>query len=80
VAAFIVGIDTPAGFWLNMLGVLTGSLGSAITSPLAAVAMAALYYDLRIRNEGLDLELMVAKLKENQPSAPGPSPSAALPG
>jgi hypothetical protein len=79
IAAFVVGITTPAGFWLNMLGVVTGSIGSALTSPLAVVAMATLYYDLRIRNEGLDLELMIAKLRDSAPAA-AQSPSAALPG
>jgi hypothetical protein len=62
IAALVVGLETPTGFVLNMLGVITGSIASALTSPLAVVAMATLYYDLRIRNEGLDLELMVAKL------------------
>ena len=79
-AAFFVGPETPAGFWLNLVGVVTGSLASALTSPLAVVAMAVLYYDLRTRNEGLDLELLVAKLHETTPSTqPGPS-SAVLPG
>ena len=79
-AAFFAGPETPAGFWLNLVGVVTGSLASALTSPLAVVAMAVLYYDLRTRNEGLDLELLVAQLRETTPSTqPGPS-SAVLPG
>lgn len=80
IAAAVVGIETPTGFWLNMLGVVFGSLASALTSPLAVVAVAVLYYDLRIRHEGLDLELMVAKLKETAASASTQSPPAALPG
>jgi hypothetical protein len=80
IAAFVVGLETPAGFGLNMLGVITGSVASALTSPLAVVAMAVLYYDLRIRHEGLDLELMVAKLREAAPPASGQAQSTALPG
>ena len=70
-AAFMVGPETPAGFWLNLVGVLTGSIASALTSPLAVVAMAVLYYDLRTRNEGLDLELLVARLHETTAVLPG---------
>lgn len=80
IAAFVVGLETPTGFWLNMLGVITGSIASALTSPLAVVAMAVLYYDLRIRNEGLDVELMIAKLRETASSPSGQSPTAVLPG
>lgn len=79
-ASFIAGPETPAGFWLNLAGVLTGSIASALTSPLAVVAMAVLYYDLRTRNEGLDLELLVAKLHETTPAAQPGASSAVLPG
>ena len=80
IAGFLAGPGTPAGFWLNLVGVVTGSLASALTGPLAVVAMAVLYYDLRTRNEGLDLELMVAKLSQAVPSAQPGSSSAPLPG
>jgi hypothetical protein len=78
-AAFFAGPETPAGFWLNLAGVVTGSIASALTSPLAVVAMAVLYYDLRSRNEGLDVELLVARLHEAPPVSQ-PKPSSALPG
>jgi hypothetical protein len=79
VAAMVAGPETTAGFWLNLVGVVTGSIGSALTGPLAVVAMAVLYYDLRIRNEGLDVELLVAKLGQAGSAQSGPS-SAVLPG
>ena len=79
VAAMVAGPETAAGFWLNLVGVVTGSIGSALTGPLAVVAMAVLYYDLRIRNEGLDVELLVARLGQGAPAQSGPS-SAVLPG
>ena len=79
-AAVFAGPETSAGFWLNLVGVVTGSIASALTSPLAVVAMAVLYYDLRTRNEGLDLELLVAKLRDTTPSAQSGPSSAVLPG
>ena len=78
-AAFVVGPESRAGFWLNLVGAVTGAIGSALTSPLAVVAMAVLYYDLRTRNEGLDVELLVARLQA-PPTAPSGPPSAVLPG
>jgi hypothetical protein len=79
VAAMMAGPETTIGFWLNMLGVVTGSIASALTGPLAVVAMVVLYYDVRIRKEGLDLELLVAGLRQPAPAA-GASSSAVLPG
>ena len=63
IASVLAGPETSTGFWLNMCGVITGSIGSGLTSPLAVVAMGVLYYDLRIRKEGLDLEVMIAGLR-----------------
>lgn len=68
-AAFMAGPETTTGFWLNMAGVVAGSLAAAFTSPLAVVAMAVLYYDLRVRKEGLDLELMIAGLGGDAPAS-----------
>ena len=80
IAAWFAGPKTTTALWLNMLGVLTGSIASALTGPLAVVAMAVLYYDVRIRKEGLDLELLVAGLRQTAPSTPSSSSSAVLPG
>jgi len=71
-AAMIAGPETTTGFWLNLSGAVTGAAASAVTSPLAVVAMAVLYYDLRIRKEGLDLEIMIAGLGGDSTSAPPP--------
>jgi hypothetical protein len=69
VAAMMAGPETSTAFWLNMAGVIAGSIAGAFTGPLAIIAMAVLYYDLRIRKEGLDLELMIADLRAEAPSA-----------
>jgi hypothetical protein len=69
VAAMLAGPESSTAFWLNMAGVIAGSIAGAFTGPLAIIAMAVLYYDLRIRKEGLDLELMIADLRADTPAA-----------
>lgn len=70
-AAAMAGPDSSTFFWMNLLGTVTGSIGGAFTAPLMIVAFAVLYYDLRVRNEGLDLQLMLAGL--DAPAAPAPT-------
>ena len=62
VAAVMAGPESSGGFWFNLLGTISGSIGGAFTAPLMIVAFAVLYYDLRVRREGLDLQLMMANL------------------
>jgi hypothetical protein len=50
-------------------------VASAFTGPLVIIALAVLYYDLRIRKEGLDLQVMISDLGRRAPEAP-----AVLPG
>jgi hypothetical protein len=75
VASMMAGPETTSGFWLTLGGVVAGSIASAFTGPLAIIAVAVLYYDLRVRKEGLDLQLMISDLGRPAPDAP-----AALPG
>lgn len=77
--AMLAGPGTAAAFWLNLAGALTGAVAGAISGPIMIVALALLYYDARIRQEGLDLQIMMAALDPPPPSAT-PAPSAALPG
>jgi hypothetical protein len=78
VAATMAGPDTSMFFWMNLLGTITGAVGGAFTAPLMIVAFAVLYYDLRVRNEGLDLQLMLAGLEAADRGSP-PAP-ALVPG
>jgi hypothetical protein len=48
---------------------LIGSLGSIFVAPLMTVAMTVMYFDLRIRKEGLDLEMMAKELGVASPNA-----------
>lgn len=51
---------------------LFGILAQVVTAPIWAVAIVLLYYDLRIRKEGFDLEMMARdfEIPEAQPYAP----------
>jgi Membrane domain of glycerophosphoryl diester phosphodiesterase len=62
-AAMMAGPEGSMAFWMNLLGTITGSIGGAFTGPLMIVAFAVLYYDLRVRQEGLDLNVMIANLE-----------------
>ncbi len=42
--------------WLQIVTAIAGGLGGVITGPLLAITMALIYYDLRIRKEGFDIE------------------------
>lgn len=53
---------------------------SALTTPLSAAVLAVLYFDLRVRKEGFDLELLAHRLGVDPSTVPGidlrpPSPS-----
>ena len=67
-------------FWMNLFGTISGSIGGAFTAPLMIVAFAVLYYDLRVRNEGLDLQLMLANLNAASTPAGSVPSSTPLPG
>src|SRR5207245_5904465 len=47
-----------------------GFLSTSLVGPLATIALTLIYYDLRVRKEGFDLQLMMATLQpESSPSA-----------
>jgi hypothetical protein len=61
-AAMIAGLETTTGFWLNIVGAVTGSVGTTLTTPFMIIGLALIYYDARIREEGFDVELALASL------------------
>jgi hypothetical protein len=77
VGALMAGPESTMAFWLTLAGTLTGALGDAISSPLTAVAFALLYYDARVRHEGLDLQIMMDALGDGSAGLAPPRPSAA---
>ena len=60
--AMFMGVDTWPGFWLNVAGAVLGTIGTTVTSPFMIIGLALIYYDARIREEGFDLEVMLAAL------------------
>jgi hypothetical protein len=58
--------------------VVGGTLGSMLTTPYSAAVVALLYFDLRVRKEGLDLQLIAEGVDvRRDPDAPLPAPLVA---
>jgi hypothetical protein len=58
--------------------VVGGTLGSVLTTPYSAAVVALLYFDLRVRKEGLDLQLIAEGADvRRDPDAPLPAPLVA---
>jgi hypothetical protein len=53
--------------WLTIPSLLVGGVGGAATAPLLMICFAIAYYDLRVRKEGFDLQLMMANLEGDTP-------------
>lgn len=67
-AAFMAGIETRTGMWLNIVAAFTGTIGTTLTAPFMIIGLALLYYDARIREEGFDLEVTLAALDGGTPA------------
>jgi hypothetical protein len=58
--------------------VVGGTVGSVLTTPYSAAVVARLYFDLRVRKEGLDLQLIAEGADvRRDPDAPLPAPLVA---
>ena len=58
--------------------VVGGTIGAVLTTPYSAAVVALIYFDLRVRKEGLDLQLIAEGTGvERDPDAPLPVPFAA---
>lgn len=60
-----------------IVGQVFGNLVTLVLYPFAAVLITVIYYDLRIRNEAFDLELMAGGLQDAQGGALPPAAGAA---
>ena len=56
--AVLLGADSMSEIAFAALTTLIGLLIAAITYPLWAAVVTVMYYDLRVRNEGFDLQLL----------------------
>jgi hypothetical protein len=61
-AALAVGPNTKGAILLNIAGAISGAIGGMLSGPIMIIGLAMMYYDLRIRKEALDLELLLANL------------------
>ena len=66
--------------WLMSLSSVFGGLGGALSAPLIMIGLVLLYYDIRVRKEAFDLQLMMSLVDQAgaQPvsGAAAPAPSA----
>jgi hypothetical protein len=80
VAAILITVKgARPGLWLTIPSVLVGGIGAAATAPLLMISFAIAYYDLRVRKEGFDLQLMMSNLEEIAPVG-APSRDQSKPG
>jgi len=61
-AALMAGPGSTHFLWLNVVGSVVGTIGATFTTPFLIIGLALIYYDARIRDEGLDLELTLAAI------------------
>jgi hypothetical protein len=77
-AAGTTDANTVAGFLVNSV---SGTLGSMISTPFTAAFVTVLYFDLRVRKEAFDLQLLAERIGLTAPPeggyrpAPGPAPA-----
>lgn len=71
---FVAGIfaDTNNDALVLVLASLAGIVGLAISTPLQAALLTVLYFDLRVRKEGFDLELLAREIGGDEGSEVAP--------
>jgi hypothetical protein len=68
VAAFLLMTKgARPSLWLTIPSLLVGGVAGAATAPLLMISFAIAYYDLRVRKEGFDLQLMMSNLADGTP-------------
>jgi hypothetical protein len=80
VGALLAGTD-PNGFVGSVVNAVASTGGSLLTTPFTAAFTTVLYFDLRVRKEAFDLQLLAARLGVEPPAgyAPPPEPPASKP-
>ncbi len=83
VTAVLVALATSvfdsSSFTAHALATIARIIGMAITTPVLSAVTAILYFDLRVRKEGFNLDLLADRLGEGSgPMAPTTTPAAPL--
>ena len=60
--AFLAGPGTSTAIALTIVGAVLGGIGHMFSGPIMIIGLAMEYYDLRIRKEALDLQMMLDSL------------------
>jgi len=60
------------GLPVRVMQAMGAFISASLVGPLLTIALTLIYYDLRTRKEGFDLQLMMATLQEAQPVVPAP--------
>ncbi|MDP2711631.1 MAG: glycerophosphoryl diester phosphodiesterase membrane domain-containing protein [Solirubrobacteraceae bacterium] len=82
---FLLGllVDADSDALVLVLAGLAGIVGLAISTPFQAALLTVVYFDLRVRKEGFDIELLAsgigAAVPAGDPLVPAPSGNAASP-
>jgi len=72
------GKGAPLAFWIRGLSAIAGTLVGTLIGPLLMIALSLLYYDVRVRKEAFDLQVMMAALDAATPASAAP-PTAPIP-
>jgi hypothetical protein len=85
VGLIVAGGDDPNVFVFIVGSTITGTISTILTTPFLVAVLVVIYVDLRVRKEGLDLQLMAQRVGASPTAiaagAPGadPIPGAAPP-
>ena len=60
--AMFAGPGTTTALVLSLAGAVLGAIGGMFSGPLMIIGLAMIYYDLRVRKEALDLQIMLEAL------------------
>ncbi len=71
VATMVMAVKSQAAapLWLQVVSNIAGAVGQTLAGPLLMIGLALLYYDTRIRKEGLDLQLIMDALDQHRAPA-----------
>jgi hypothetical protein len=80
-AVFLIGIvvGEDNDVLVLVLSAIAGSVGLAVTTPFQAALLAVLYFDLRVRKEGFDLELLAREIGGTVQPGAAPASTKILP-
>ncbi len=78
-AGMIVGPDSPFFLPFTIGASVLGAVGSIVTAPFVIIGLAVVYFDVRIRREALDVQMMLRALDAGgTPAGVAPAPGPGI--